>query len=73
MENRASIIDNSISKQYAEELEKLASEDGCDSIRFFIAPDKNVSVESVIEDARAFFMAIKNTTDSDMELIHHSK
>lgn len=51
------VKEESVSKKFAKELEELAKKDGYDSVRFFIAPDKNVSAESVIEDVRAFFLS----------------
>ncbi len=51
----------SISKKNADELRDLAKENGYDSIRFFIAPDKsNPSLDGTIQDVRAYFLAKKN-------------
>jgi hypothetical protein len=46
-------------EQLEKELKKLAIENGYDSIRISLAPDKNISVEGVMEDMIALFKDIK--------------
>lgn len=42
------------------DLKRLAQESGYDSIRFFIAPDRHISKDSVISEMVAFFNAKKS-------------
>lgn len=50
--------ENKTSEKNAKELTELAEQNGYSSVRFFIAPDQNVSPELAIEDAKAFFADI---------------
>lgn len=60
MENNLStLLNDSPTNKVKRDLQELAKDATYDSIRFFIAPDKNVSTESVLEDAKAFFEARK--------------
>jgi DNA gyrase/topoisomerase IV subunit A len=56
-----------ISQRNAKELEELAKKLKYDRIRFFIAPDKeDVSLESIIDDAR---IALKSVESTDLRNI----
>ncbi len=44
------------------ELKELAEENGYDSIRIFIAPDKEVSTESVMEDMKEAIKEARTAT-----------
>jgi hypothetical protein len=63
--------ENKVSDKYAKELTELAEKNGYSSVRFFIAPDQNVSAESVIADAKSFFADI--ATGQGVELMFHTK
>lgn len=73
--NKRKLIEEAVSERFsdkiAKDLEELAVNEGYDSIRFFIAPDKTVSPESVIEDARAFFLAEKE--NKEVESLYYFK
>lgn len=61
-----SFTENKASEKNAKELVELAKNNGYKSIRFFVAPDKNVSSESVIEDAKSFFEKLGNNSKSKL-------
>jgi hypothetical protein len=70
MENLNEQIEK-ISQKNASELVLLAEKNGYKSIRFFVSPDKKISPESVIEDAKEFFKKLESGAES--ELVYSSK
>lgn len=68
MENSKTNIlaENKASEKNAKDLTELATKNGYKSVRFFVSPDKKVSAETVVEDAKAFFMALGNNNESEL-------